>query len=71
MESKLDAILNQLMLTNRLLALLLVSKDDTISKKSLVLLNSGFRPKDVSEMLGVPIGTVTKARSRAKGKTDH
>lgn len=71
MESKLDEILNQLILTNRLLALLLVSSEDTISKKGLMLLNSGFRPKDVSEMLGVPIGTITKARSRAKGRTEH
>ena len=56
---------------NRLLALLLVSSKDTIGKKGLILLDSGFRPKDVSEMLGVPIGTITKARSRAKGKTEH
>jgi hypothetical protein len=71
LESKLDDILNQLILTNRLLAFLLVSKEDTISKKSLVLLDSGFRPKEVSELLGVPKGTVTKARSRAKGRTKH
>ena len=71
MESKIDEILNQLMLTNRLLALLLVSREDTVSKKGLILLDSGFRPKDVSEMLGVPIGTITKARSRAKGRTEH
>ncbi|MFW9889515.1 MAG: hypothetical protein ACFFER_15110 [Candidatus Thorarchaeota archaeon] len=71
MELKLDAIINQLALTNRLLALLLLSNEDTVGKKSLVLLDAGFRPKDVAEILGVPIGTVTKARSRAKGKTTH
>jgi Trp operon repressor len=70
-ESKLDAILEQLMLTNRLLALLLVADENTVSKKGLILLDSGFRPKDVSEMLGVPIGTITKARSRAKHRTEH
>ena len=70
MESKIDAIFEQLKITNRLIALLLVSNMETISKKSLLLLDSGFKPKDVSEMLGVPIGTVTKARSRAKGKTE-
>ena len=71
MKEKLDAILEQLKLTNRLLALLLVSDEETVSKKSSTLLDAGFRPKDVSEMLGVYIGTVTKARSRAKGKTEH
>jgi predicted transcriptional regulator len=71
MESKIEEILEQLKLTNKLLAFLIASGEETISKKSLLLLDMGFRPKDVAEMLGVPIGTVTKARSRAKGRTDH
>ncbi|MFW9959156.1 MAG: hypothetical protein ACFFCT_13880 [Candidatus Odinarchaeota archaeon] len=71
MESKIDEILEQLKLANRLLALLLVANAKTVSEKGLILLDSGFRPKDVSEMLGVPVGTVTKARSRAKGRTTH
>ena len=71
MEAKVDAILEQLKIANRLLALLLVADQDTISKKGLVLLDYGFRPKDVSEMLAANVGTLTKARSRAKGTTEH
>lgn len=70
-DKKMDELISQVRLTNRLLALLLISDKDTISKKSLLLLDAGFRPTDVAEMLDVPIGTVTKARSRTKGRTDH
>jgi hypothetical protein len=66
-----DEILSQLKIANKLLALILVGDEDRINKKPLLLLEAGFRPVDVAELLGVPIGTVTKARSRAKGRTEH
>jgi len=71
LEAKVDAIFEQIKMTNRLLALLLVADEENLTKKSLVLLDCGFKLKDVSEMLGSKIGTITKARSRVKGTTEH
>ncbi|MHA3964061.1 MAG: hypothetical protein AM325_011050 [Candidatus Thorarchaeota archaeon SMTZ1-45] len=58
-------------LTNRLLAHVAISGMEKVKDKSLTLLNLGLKPKDVSMILGVHLGTVTKAKSRAEGKTKH
>jgi len=71
LTKRIEELTGVLHVTNRLLAANVVSSDQTIQGKSLRLLNAGLRPKDVAAILGVPIGSVTKARSRAQGKTKH
>ena len=71
LTQKIDELVKALNLTNRVLARLVVWKDENLKDKSLALLKMGFRPIDVAAILGVQSGSVTKARSRAEGRTKH
>jgi DNA-binding CsgD family transcriptional regulator len=66
-----EIMIEHLDINNRLLTIIAVGEKKSIKEKSLALLEAGLRPKDVSALLGVSPGTVTKARSRALGKTEH
>lgn len=68
---KMDILVETINVTNRVLGILAISNLEMMKEKSLVLLRCGFRPKEVANILDIPIGSVTKARSRATGRTKH
>ena len=70
-SGKLDVIIQSQEITNRLLGFLVTAGMELGKEKVLSLLDAGFKPKEVSNLLNIPIGSVTKARSRALGKTEH
>ena len=70
-EAKLDNILKEIKTANKLLAQLLVANLVTVQDKAVKLLELKIRPTEVADLLGVSLGTVTKSKSRAKGKTKH
>lgn len=69
--SRLDSLITSVEVANRLLTFLAVGGSEYVKDRAIVLLEWKFKPKDVASLLQVPIGTVTKAKSRADGKTSH
>ncbi len=61
-----DEILKEIKLTNRLLAQILIMDKESQKEKILTLASCGISPTDIAEVLGIKVGSVTGATSRAR-----
>lgn len=64
-----DNILDELRLTNRLLARILIKDTSTQTERIITLKNSGFKPSDIADLLGIKLNIVTATLSVKKSRT--